>query len=91
MEIEVGERKDLTDVEHDKVVEIIKSLNSAEVDFDWLVDTTEKFCKDKAIYNAIVEGISIIDGKDKKRSPDAIPDILTDALGVSFDDSVGHD
>ena len=91
LEIEVGERKDLTDVEHDKVVEIIKSLNSAEVDFDWLVDTTEKFCKDKAIYNAIVEGISIIDGKDKKRSPDAIPDILTDALGVSFDDSVGHD
>ena len=91
LEIEVGERKDLTDVEHDKVVEIIKSLNSTEVDFDWLVDTTEKFCKDKAIYNAIVEGISIIDGKDKKRSPDAIPDILTDALGVSFDDSVGHD
>ena len=91
LEIEVGERKDLTDVEHDKVVEIIKSLNSTEVDFDWLVETTEKFCKDKAIYNAIVEGISIIDGKDKKRSPDAIPDILTDALGVSFDDSVGHD
>jgi len=91
LEIEVGERKDLTDVEHDKIVQIIKSLNPAKVDFDWLVDTTEKFCKDKAIYNAIVEGISIIDGKDKKRTPDAIPDILTDALGVSFDDSVGHD
>ena len=91
LEIEVGERKDLTDVEHDKIVQIIKSLNPSEVDFDWLVDTTEKFCKDKAIYNAIIEGISIIDGKDKKRSPDAIPDILTDALGVSFDDSVGHD
>ena len=91
LEIEVGERKDLTDVEHDKIVQIIKSLNPSEVAFDWLVDTTEKFCKDKAIYNAIIEGISIIDGKDKKRSPDAIPDILTDALGVSFDDSVGHD
>ena len=91
LEIEVGERKDLTDVEHDKIVQIIKSLNPSEVDFDWLVDTSEKFCKDKAIYNAIIEGISIIDGKDKKRSPDAIPDILTDALGVSFDDSVGHD
>ena len=91
LEIEVGERKDLTDVEHNKIVQIIKSLNPSEVDFDWLVDTTEKFCKDKAIYNAIIEGISIIDGKDKKRSPDAIPDILTDALGVSFDDSVGHD
>ena len=65
LEIEVGERKDLTDIEHDKIVQIIQSLNPAQVDFDWLVDTTEKFCKDKAIYNAIVEGISIIDGKIK--------------------------
>ena len=62
-----------------------------EVDFDWLVDHTEKFCKDKAIYNAIVDGIKIIDGKDSKRKPDAIPEILTDALSVSFDNSVGHD
>jgi len=91
LEIEVGERKDLTDTEHEKIVQIIQSLNPTDVDFEWLVDTTEKFCKDKAIYNAIVEGISIIDGKDKKRTPDAIPDILTNALGVSFDDSVGHD
>ena len=64
LEIEVGERKDLTETEHNKIVEIIKTLNPDEVDMDWLVDTTEKFCKDKAIYNAIVEGISIIDGKD---------------------------
>jgi len=91
LEIEVGERKDLTDTEHEKIVQIIQSLNPTDVDFEWLVDTTEKFCKDKEIYNAIVEGISIIDGKDKKRTPDAIPDILTNALGVSFDDSVGHD
>ncbi len=91
LEIEVGERKDLTDTEHEKIVQIIQSLNPTDVDFEWLVDTTEKFCKDKAIYNAIVEGISIIDGKDKKRTPDVIPDILTNALGVSFDDSVGHD
>ena len=91
LEIEIEHRKDLTEVEHDKVVELIQSLNSNEVDFDWLVDTTEKFCKDKAIYNAVVEGISIIDGKDKKRSPDAIPSILTDALAVSFDNAVGHD
>ena len=55
-----------------------------EVDFDWLVDHTEKFCKDKAIYNAIVDGIKIIDGKDSKRKPDAIPEILTDALSVIF-------
>ena len=91
LEIEIENRKDLTEVEHGKVVELIQSLNPDEVDFEWLVDTTEKFCKDKAIYNAVVEGISIIDGKDKKRSPDAIPSILTDALAVSFDNAVGHD
>ena len=91
LEIEVGERKDLNETEHKKIVDIIKTLNPIEVDFDWLVDHTEKFCKDKAIYNAIVDGIKIIDGKDKKRKPDAIPEILTDALSVSFDNSVGHD
>ena len=56
-----------------------------------MIDTTEKFCKDKAIYNAIVDGISIIDGKDKDRNRDSIPSILTDALSVSFDNAVGHD
>ena len=91
LEIEVGERKDLNETEHKKIVDIINTLNPMEVDFDWLVDHTEKFCKDKAIYNAIVDGIKIIDGKDSKRKPDAIPEILTDALSVSFDNSVGHD
>jgi len=91
MVIELDGRKDLSEVEHKKVVELIQSLNSTDVDFDWLVDTTEKFCKDKAIYNAIVDGIKIIDGKDGKRTADAIPEILTEALGVSFDSSVGHD
>ena len=91
LEIEVGERKDLTEIEYKKVVEIIQTLNPVKVDFNWLIDTTEKFCKDKAIYNAIVDGISIIDGKDKDRTPDSIPSILTDALSVSFDNAVGHD
>ena len=91
LEIEVESRKDLTEDQHKKIVEIIQTLDSTDVDMEWLVDTTEKFCKDKAIYNAIVDGISIIDGKDKKRSPDAIPSILTDALAVCFDNAVGHD
>jgi replicative DNA helicase len=91
LEIEVQSRKDLNENDYKKVVEVIKTLKSTDVDFDWLVDTTEKFCKDKAIYNAIVEGISIIDGKDKNRGPDAIPNILTNALAVGFDNSVGHD
>ena len=91
LEIEIQSRKDLNETEYRKVVEVIKTLESTDVDFDWLVDTTEKFCKDKAVYNAIVEGISIIDGKDKNRNADAIPSILTDALAVGFDNSVGHD
>ena len=91
LEIEVQGRKDLNEDEYKKVVAVIQTLNSTDVDFDWLVDTTEKFCKDKAIYNAIVEGISIIDGKDKNRGPEAIPNILTDALAVCFDNAVGHD
>ena len=91
LEIEVGTRKDLNDVEHKKIVEIIKTLKKETIDFDWLVDTTEKFVKDKAIYNAIVEGVGIIDGKSKDKTPEAIPHILTEALAVSFDNSVGHD
>ena len=91
LEIEVEQRKDLTETEHSKIVDIIKTLDSTDVDMDWLLDTTEKFCKDKAIYNAIVDGISIIDGKDKNRTADSIPSILTDALAVSFDNAVGHD
>ena len=91
LEIEVSTRKDLNDTEHKKIVEIIKTLNPEEIDFDWLVDTTEKFVKDKAIYNAIVEGVGIIDGKSKDKTPESIPSILTEALAVSFDNSVGHD
>ena len=91
LEIEVQGRKDLNDHEYTKIVEVIKTLESTDVDFDWLVDTTERFCKDKAVYNAIVEGISIIDGKDKTRDAGAIPSILTEALAVGFDNSVGHD
>jgi len=59
--------------------------------FEWLVNETEKWCKDKAIYNAILNGIHIIDGKSKDQTPDAIPEILTDALSVSFDTHIGHD
>ena len=58
-------------------MDIIGSFSKSEVDTQWLLDTTEKFCKDKAIYNAVVEGIGIIDGKDKERTPEAIPSILS--------------
>ena len=57
LEIEVSGRKDLNEEEFKKVVAVIQTLESTDVDFDWLVDTTEQFCKDKAVYNAIVDGI----------------------------------
>ena len=89
--IELDNRKDVNDDEYKKIVDIIGSLNKTDVDTQWLLDTTEKFCKDKAIYNAVVEGIGIIDGKDKERTPEAIPSILSEALAVSFDTNIGHD
>ena len=91
LEVELENRRDLTDTEHQSVIKLIQSLNETEVDIEWLINTTEKFCKDKAVYNAIVDGIAIIDGKDGKRTQEAIPDIMRDALAVSFDQSVGHD
>jgi len=70
---------------------LLSELKIEKIDENWLYDNTEKFCKDKAVYNAILKSISIIDGKDKLLSKEGIPDILTEALGVSFDRSVGHD
>ena len=62
-----------------------------KVDSQWLLDETEKWCKDRAIYNAILDGIHIIEGKSKNQTAEAIPAILTDALSVSFDTHIGHD
>ena len=91
LELEIDTRKDLTEEDFKRVLSVVKELKSDDVDFDWLVDITEQFCKDKAVYNAIVDGIKIIDGKDKNRTPDSIPSILTEALAVGFDNAVGHD
>ena len=91
LQIDLGKRKDLNEDEYKQIVSLITSLNPEDVDLDWLVNTTEKFCKDRAVHNAVMEGIHIIDGKDKKHTPEAIPEILRDALSVSFDNAVGHD
>ena len=91
LQIDIGKRKDLNETEYKAVVELISSLNKEEVDLQWLVNTTEKFCKDRAVHNAVMDGIQILDGKDKKHTPEAIPEILRDALSVSFDKNVGHD
>ena len=69
----------------------LSELTPSKVNLDWLIDQTERWCKDKAIYNAILNGIHIIDGKDKDQTPEALPEILTQALSVSFDTHIGHD
>ncbi len=91
IQIEIDGRKDLNEAQFKEIREIVSSFEKEDVDIDWLSDTTENWCKDKAIYNAIVDGISIIEGRDKNRKPDALPTLLTDALAVSFDNRVGHD
>ena len=91
LSIELDNRKDLNDDEFKSILTIVETLSDAQVDMQWLVDTTEKFCKDKAVYNAILNGIQIIEGKDKEHTSEAIPSILSEALAVAFDQNVGHD
>ena len=87
----VNEDTSLNEDSHAKCMEVINTLNGDEVNRDWLVDETEKFCKDKALYLGVMESIQIIDGKKKDMSTDALPSILSEALSVGFDTNIGHD
>ena len=89
--LEVEKRKDLTEDAVNKVLEILSGLDKTEYNEEWLLDTTEKWCKERAIYNALMESVQIADGQDKARNQDAIPTIMSEALSVCFDDHVGHD
>ena len=90
--IEVENRKDINDTSFSEIVNLINTLNDdVAVELNWIIDTTEKWCRDRAIYLALMESIHIADGKDEKKNRDAIPSILSDALAVSFDNHVGHD
>ena len=91
LNIEVENRTDLTEDEVKGIREINASLNDSPVDHQWLLDCTEKWCRDRAIYLALMESIHIADGNDDKKNRDAIPSILSDALSVSFDNNIGHD
>ena len=91
LEIDIQNRRDITDEEYKQIVALIQSLKPEDINLDWLVETTEKFCKDRAIHNAVMDGIQILERKDTRRTLEAIPEILSDALGVSFDSHVGHD
>ncbi len=91
LSIEVEKRKDINEDEFKEVANLVSYLDKDPVEQDWLFDTTEKWCRDRAIYLALLDSISIADGNDNKKTPDAIPSILSDALAVSFDNHVGHD
>ena len=92
LNIEVENRRDLNESTYKEIKTLIDNLDEEPHESQWLVDTTEKWCRDRAIYIALLESIQIADGNgDAKQSRDAIPSILSSALGVSFDNSVGHD
>ena len=92
--INLTESKKLTEQEVRNSMELLQNINQHKdepTEMKWLVEQTEKFCQDKAIYNAIMESVSILDDKGDKKAKGEIPKILSDALGVSFDPNVGHD
>jgi archaellum biogenesis ATPase FlaH len=91
LSIEVGNRTDINDKELGEINGYVDSMTHEEVNESWMMEQTEKFCKDKAVYNAILHSIKIIDGGDKVHTKDSIPSILSDALAISFDNHVGHD
>jgi len=84
-------RNDLNEETWKNTEKILSSLAVEDVDQGWLVDTTERYCKDRALHLAVLQGIHIINGDDKNLNTDSLPDILSNALSVSFDNSVGHD
>ena len=88
--IEIEKRKDINDTSFKEIIQLVSCLDDVPTEFNWLVDTTEKWCRDRAIYLALMESIQLVDEKGNK-SRDAIPSILQDALAVSFDNHVGHD
>lgn len=92
LNISIGELTDLNQQQFADVNKLVDSLSYDEkTDMDWLVDKTEKFCQDKAVYNAVRESILILDGNHKTADKGSIPELLSTALGVSFDSAIGHD
>ena len=91
LSIEVEKRDDINEDSFKSVTHLISCLDESPVENEWLIDTTEKWCRERAIYLALLDSIAIADGKDDKKGRDAIPSILSDALAVSFDNHIGHD
>ena len=92
LRISIEEKSNISDDQYQSISQIITALDYDEkTDIEWLVDKTEKFCQDKAIYNAVRESILVLDGQHKDLDKGSIPELLSNALGVSFDQAIGHD
>ena len=91
LHIELDNRKDISDSELADSNQIVTNIIDNSSDYQWLLDTTEKWCRDRAIYLALMESIQIADDESEKQNRDAIPHILSEALSVSFDHNIGHD
>ena len=89
--IEVGKISTLNDEQFKQITQTLSSFDEEITELQWLLDTTEKWCQERAIYLALMESIKIADGSDEKKAPDSIPSILSEALSVSFDNHIGHD
>tara|TARA_B100001248_G_scaffold221176_1_gene177296 strand:- start:75 stop:1451 length:1377 start_codon:yes stop_codon:yes gene_type:complete len=91
LNIEVGHLTNVSDEQHKQMVQYISDIDDERSEYEWILDTTEKWCKERAVYLALMESIKIAEGNDEKRATGAIPSILSDALAVSFDNHIGHD
>ena len=91
LEVDLQNKKDITEEEYKKASIIIDSFNSESADIDWLVDSSETWCRNRAIYLSLLESIKIADGGDPEKDMGAIPSILSEAISVSFDNTIGHD
>ena len=89
--IECQERNDLNEDQFKEVIQVLNVLSDDSADYDWIVDTTEKWCQERAIYLSLMESVKIADGQDSTRDKGSIPQILADALAVGFDQHIGHD
>lgn len=90
LKIQLGQRDDVSDKVLNDAVELVSELSAEKANTAWLVENTEAFCKKMSVYNAVLASIKIIDGSDENLTQDAIPDLMSKALAVSFDSSVGH-
>jgi len=91
LEIAFNNDKTIPEDSFSEIMGAVNEFSDDQSNFEWLVNETEKYCKDRAVYNAIVTSIGILDGRDKVHSKDGIPSLLQEALGTCFDSSVGHD